>query len=218
MLDNLREGLARIAREMAKLGLVSGGAGNASARVPGKNLLLITPTQFEFKEGSLKYEELEPDDIVLIDFSGKVVEGRRKPSSEFRLHARIYEARADVDAIVHTHSPFASTLAASRTRLPPILDEVVLFLGGAVEVAEYGLPGSEELAERAVKALGDRNAVLLANHGAVACGATLREALDNAILLERASMAYVLSRLVGGAIELPSEVVSALRRKFKQSK
>jgi L-fuculose-phosphate aldolase len=211
LLEELREELASVAREMAKLGLVSGGAGNASARAPTGELMVITPTQFEFEGRSLKYEEMKPADVVVIDFNGNVVEGERRPSSEFRLHAAIYRIRPDVGAVVHTHSPFACVLAASRACLPPVLDEVALFLGGAIDVADYAPPGSAELAENAIAALGNKNAVILANHGAVACGRSPREALDNAVLLERAAMAYVLSRLLGGAVELPPDTVTALK-------
>jgi L-fuculose-phosphate aldolase len=112
---------------------------------------------------------------------------------EHPLHLAIYNARSDVQAVVHTHSTYASALAVLRLPIPQIIDELVFQLGGQVEVADYAFPGSRELADNVVEALGPRNAVLLANHGGLAVGSTLDRAYQNALLLERAAHIFLLA-------------------------
>ena len=136
--------------------------------------------------------------------------GRGSRSIEIHLHWKTYLARPDVGGIVHVHSPIASALAAARKPLPVILDVCAFNFRGQVEVAEYGMSGSVELAENVVKALGQRNAVLMANHGSLAVGKNVDVALDRCELLEKASHAYLLSQLVGGAVALSQETIDSL--------
>ncbi|MEM2830821.1 MAG: class II aldolase/adducin family protein, partial [Candidatus Jordarchaeales archaeon] len=135
--------IIRTAREMLQSGLVEGTEGNVSAKV-GDDRVLITPT-------SMSYMEMALEDLVLLDLNGNVLEGKRQPSSEKPMHLKVYNAREDVRAIIHTHSLYASVLAVLRKPLPPLTDEFMFKYGGTIEVAEYGLTGSEELAENAVK-------------------------------------------------------------------
>ena len=164
---------------------------------------------------------------MIIDLEGDVIEGDRNPSIEHPLHCAIYKARPDVNAIVHTHCIYASAVAVLRKPLPPIVDEFVIRLGGQVEVAEYGQPGSEELAKNVVEALGPRNAVLLANHGALCCGPTMEVALHNALLLERVAHIYLLASAAAGgekhlttippeAIETQSQMFDLMKRMKKR--
>jgi L-fuculose-phosphate aldolase len=209
--DAEKRALWEATQEMVRRGLVSGASGNASLRLSpeeGRELLAITPTQ-------RLYSELAPEDIVVIDFDGEPVEGELLPSSETPLHLAIYRARRDAKAVVHTHSIFASVLAVAGLELPPIIDEMVMAIGGGVRVADYAFPGSEELAQRACEALGERNAVLLRNHGMVGVGRSLKEALENCHLVERVAQIFVYSTLLGKATPLPQEVVEAETELFR---
>lgn len=205
---DLRGKVVETGRRMLRSGLVHGLSGNVSARVPGEEKIVITP--------SLKsYGAIEVEDILILDFEGNVVEGERNPSSEWRMHLSIYKARPDVGAVIHTHSVYASALAAVGKSIPPFLDEMVQIIGGSIDVAEYGIPGSEQLAENVVKTLGDRNAVLLSNHGAVCCGKDLDKALEVAEEVERIAKIYVLSMVLGGPKSLPPESVEFQRAVFE---
>ncbi len=179
-------------------------SGNISVRLPEEGLYLISPS------GVWK-SRMRPEDLAIIDEEGNLVEGSRRPSIEYRTHLAIYRARRDVNAVVHAHPLYASVFAAARRRIEPLLEELVMYLGGPVEVAEYAPPGTEELAQNVLKALGDRSAVLLANHGALTCGASLEEAVAAMIYLERAAFVNILSSLVGGGHPLPQEVVELER-------
>lgn len=207
-----RRAVLAAARRMGKRGLVTGMAGNVSMRLPsarGRALIAVTPSQ-------RPYDRLRPEDIVVVDSAGAVVDGSLAPSSELPLHLAVYRARSDVGAVMHTHSVHASALAVAGLALPPVLDELVVFVGGAVEVAEYGMSGTREMAERAVRALGDRNAALLRNHGLVGVGGTPGEALGVCELVERAARVYIMASLLGGPpCGLPPDVVRKEGKLFR---
>nr|MDO8063073.1 class II aldolase/adducin family protein [Candidatus Freyrarchaeum guaymaensis] len=192
------EEIVRVARDMLRSGLVEGTSGNVSARVGDR--VLITPS-------SVDYMEMTVGDLVLLDLEGEVVEGVRAPSSEKPMHLRVYRARGDVKAVIHTHSVYASVLAVLRKPLPPLIDEFIFKFGGRIEVADYGLTGSEELAENAVRALGNRAAVLLANHGALCCGKSPTHALELAKSLERTAKVYVIASILGEPHMLPEKTL-----------
>ena len=206
--NKLKASIAEAGRRMLAQGLVTGTAGNISVRVPGEERMVITPSQ-------MGYDLIGVDDIVTLDFERNVLEGERKPSTEAGMHIGVYKARPDVGAVVHTHSVYASAVASVRKAIPPFLDEMVLVLGGGIEVAEYGMPGSEELAHNAVAALGKKNAVLLANHGPLCCGKDLESALENAGLVERVAKIFILSSLLGKPQNLPPEAVELERNIFE---
>ena len=206
-----RRAVLAAARLMGERGLVTGMAGNVSMRLRsarGRALVVVTPSQ-------RPYATLRPEDIVVVDSAGDVVDGGLAPSSELPLHLAVYAARPDVGAVMHTHSVYASALAVAGRDLPPVLDELVVFVGGTVEVAEYGMSGTQAMAERAVRALGDRNAALLRKHGVVGVGETPGEALDVCDLVERAAQVYIMASLLGEAKPLPSNVVREERRLFR---
>ncbi len=187
------------ARRMLEKDLVTGTAGNVSRRLApeGKrSLLAITPS-------SRDYLSLAPDDIQILDFAARKVEGDLPPSVETPLHIGIYRARKDVNAIIHTHSVFASAMAVAGISIPAIIDEQVAYLGGEIKLARYAPSGSPELVKNAIAALGDRNAVLLANHGAVGVGANLPAAFHACELLENTALIYLLALSTGSVNELP---------------
>ena len=200
-MEETRKHVAEVARKMAELDLVSGTSGNVSARLPG-GLLAITPM-------GKSYEGMSADEIVVVDSGLDPVEGDLMPSSESLLHVAIYRARPDVGGIVHTHAVYSSAVAAAGMAIPPIVDEMVVTLGGEVRVSEYAPPASEAMAERVCSALGNRDAALIRNHGAVAVGADPHDALEASILTERAAQIFVLSSILGSPTTLPDEVVAS---------
>ncbi len=190
---------------MAQLGLVVGTAGNVSVRLDsesGRDIMAVTPS-------GASYDGLTRDDVVVTDFEVEPLEGELPPSSESLLHAGIYQRRPDVHAVVHTHSIYSSVLAVSGIDLPPVIDEVVVYVGGAVKVSEYGFPGSPELANNVCDALAFKKAAFIANHGAVAVGKSLEEALSICLLVERACQIYIMARSLGQVTPIPNEFVEA---------
>ena len=200
-LDAARRQVAEVARKMAAAGLVSGTSGNVSARLPG-GLMAVTPM-------GARCEGMSAEDVVVVDSGLDPVEGDLVPSSESLLHAAIYEARPDVGGIVHTHAVYSSAAAVAGVEIPPIVDEMVVALGGAVRVSEYAPPASEAAVERVCAALGNRDAALIRSHGSVGVGADPHSALEAAMLVERAARIFVLSSMLGGAAALPDDVVES---------
>ena len=203
-----RRTLWEVVKEMAASGLVTGSSGNASMLLSqDRPLVLVTPTH-------VPYRWLKAEELVVMDLEGEPVEGDLVPSFESALHLAIYRQRGDVGAIVHSHPVFASAAAVAGLEIPPILDEMVVSVGGGVRVAEYGFPSTEELAQHALAALEDRWAVLLRNHGLVAVGRTPWEALDNSHLVERIAQVFLYASLLGKASPLPERVVQAEKELF----
>ena len=204
-----RELLAAV-KELDARGLVSGSSGNASIRLPGEadgERFLITPA-------GVSYDVLTAGGLVVVNGELEPVDAEIVPSTESLLHLGIYHGRSDVNAVVHTHSLYASVAAVTGAAIPPVVDEMVVYIGGAIEVADYGFPGTEELALAGLEALGDRRAVLLRNHGMCAVGSTLREAMQVAVLVERVAQIYVHAEMAGGATELPEYAVDAERQVY----
>lgn len=192
------------ARAMYRHGLVVAASGNVSMRVADgpRTLMAITASGKD-------YERMDIRHVVVVDMDCEPVEGTALPSTESLMHAAIYQARPDVGAVMHTHSTYASAMAVAGLALPPLIDEMVIALGDSVQVAAYAFPGTQELADNVVSALGERNAALLKNHGLVGVGRSMDEALKACTLAERLAHIYVTARLLGSAEPLPTGVVSA---------
>lgn len=195
---------------MWEAGLVVGSAGNVSRRLDEANIethIAITPSA-EF------YETMTDEQIVIVDVaSGEALDGT--PSYELPMHLAVYRSRPDVGAIVHTHAPYVTTLSVLRRPLPPVIDEMVLYLGGPVEVTDYAFTGTEAVGTNVVRTLGDRTAVLLANHGNVCVGRDLAQAFHVALVMESCARVYVQALTLGTPVELPNEAVVAGRRMFE---
>jgi len=207
--DDVRAAIVEGCRRLEAAGLVAISSGNVSVRLPpheGKEIVAITPS-------SVPYRVLRPEQVLVVDLDGNVVDGQGAASSEKAAHFAAYRARPDVGSVIHSHSIYASALAVAGQELPPIIDEQVVSLGGPVRVAGYAMSATPDLARNAVEALGDRRAVLLRNHGVLGVGRDLDEALNVVTLVERVAQTYVFARLVGGAEPLPESVVQ-LQLKF----
>lgn len=182
--------------------LTSFTAGNISKRVDDEpELVAMTPT-------SLAYDTMQPEDICIVTVDGKIVDGRRGPTSEFPLHTLMYARRQEVAAIVHTHSPAAMAMAAKGMTLPPFLTGLVAAVGGGVATAPYSRPGTAELADYTQEALCDRGACFLRFHGVLAVGATLAHAYNSASVVEAAADAYLRALALGAVPELPVDEVA----------
>jgi len=204
--EDLKEKIVEVLAYLDSRGLNYGRSGNVSVRASSEHVV-ITPS------GRVK-ARLSPGDLVVVDFTGSVVEGVLKPSSELPLHLAIYSAYDYVNAVIHAHSIYTSVLSVVREHLPPILEEMVLYMGGDVRVADYAPFGTRELAESAVEALRGRKAAILANHGVVAVGVNLDDALEVLELVERAAQVYVFSRLLGRVTTIPPAVAERQRKLF----
>jgi len=207
-IEELKKEIADLGRKMLRSGLTHGTAGNLSARVPGEEKVVISPSH-------VPYESIQSEDVLVVDLTGEVLEGERNPSVESMMHLEIYKTRPDVGGIMHAHSVYASALASVGKGIPAFLDEVVAIIGGTTEVAEYALPGTSELAKNVLKALGKKNAVLLANHGTVCCGRNLAKAFEMTQGIERIAKIYVLALLLSGPKLLPDEVVELQQSRFE---
>ncbi len=186
------EELIRTGRRMVELDLVVGSLGNLSCRQA--ETVLLTPT-------GLDYFTIEPEDIVILDQSGRKLAGRGEPSSEFQLHLAIYQAQDEAQAIVHTHSAHALALSLIVKELPALTEELESVVGTPVPVVPYTPAGTQQLAERTAKALGEEGrAIILERHGVVGIGASLNEAFLICQLVERNAKIYLLT----GGITPPS--------------
>lgn len=206
----IKKKIIEVGLKIAQSGMVAGTWGNISAWDSTRNGYWITPS-------GMDYFTLQEDDLVLLNLDNAVLEGKRKPSSELLLHTEVYKRRPDVKGIVHTHSTFATAHAVSRVPLPGMVEDLVMIVGGQVEVAEYCLPGTFELASGAVNALQNKGAVLLANHGLVGVGNTLEEAFKVCQVVEKSAQIYIMSRLLGEPVVLSQEDIGLMRRTYQES-
>ena len=192
--DQARADVASAARRLAAEGLLIGTAGNVSTRVPDSDLVAVTATGVVLAECAV-------DGVTVVDPAGDVRVGSLAPTSELGLHLAVYAASGTA-AVVHTHSPFATAIACVLDRLP-VLHYQQMLLGGELRVAPYATFGTPELAEAVTAALTDRQAALMANHGAVAIGSSLAKALDNVLLLEWLCALHHRATALGGPAGTP---------------
>ncbi len=189
-MEKFRQIVVDAGKEMFKRSLTVATWGNISVRDPESEYIVITPS-------GMDYEACVPDDMVVFDKDGRVVAGERRPSIEKDLHIRIYQHRPDVNAIIHTHPVYSTVFAVTRQGIPAITEEFAQVVGYTVKCAEYAMPGTKELAENAVRALGKERAVLLASHGAVCVGPDMETAFKISDVLEKTAQILILSRTIG---------------------
>jgi L-fuculose-phosphate aldolase len=202
------------AQAMYQHGLVVASSGNVSMRVHDP----VAPELLAITAAGKNYETLSLDQIVVVDFEGEPMVGEAIPSTEMLLHCAIYRARPDVGAVMHTHSVYASALAVAGTALPPLIDEMVVLLGDSVQVSEYTFPGTEEIGDAVVQALGERNAALIRNHGLVGVGKTPVDALKVCQLAERLAHIYTVAAALGNPQPLPDEAVATEMEIFRMQR
>jgi L-fuculose-phosphate aldolase len=201
-----REAIVRYGRKMITSQLTTGAGGNLSMvdRAAGK--VAISPSGIE-------YFDLQPQDVVITDLDGHVLDGQYKPSSELGFHLALYRQRPDVNAVLHTHSVYATTMACLGWEIPAV-HYLVGFSGHKVPLAPYATFGTPELARNVAAGIGDYNAVLLANHGLVAVGSDLGRAFNTAEEIELVARIYYQTKSVGNPVILPEEEMERVLEKF----
>lgn len=202
----VRKKVIETARLMLKYGLTVGTWGNISIR-HNEILVAITPS-------GVDYEAMIPEDVVIVDLSGKVIDGNLKPSSELPMHLAVYRERKDVQAIVHTHSPYASAFAVLGKEIPVVLAEMGSVIGGSIQVTPYSRPGTPDVGRDVVRCLRDRQGVLIGNHGVVTIGATVDEALMAAMIVEDGARIYQLAKGMGEPRTIPEDEARILREQY----
>lgn len=179
--------------------------GNFSVRDQETGYVCITPSGME-------YSALTPEDVVVVDLQGNIIDGTRKPSTETQLHCRTYARRADVFGICHTHSVYATAWACCGKEIPVIVAELAGMIGGPVKCAPYAPMGTIELAEIVSQHIGLQNAILLENHGLLAVGETIDKSYANAVIVEEAAKITLFAMQIGGAKTISDQECSALRK------
>jgi L-fuculose-phosphate aldolase len=193
--------VVRTARRMADIGLVVGTAGNVSGRTAEGDICL-TPS-------SVPYPEVTSEGLAVVDLDGEQVGGAGSPSTEKPMHLACYRTFPEVGGVVHCHPPHASMFAVAGRPIPAVIEEVIVYLGGDVPVAGYRTTGTEELSEEIVRHVGDRSAVLMANHGMLCVGRSPADALHAAEVAEHTARIVWGAEQLGGVTPLPEQIVSS---------
>jgi Ribulose-5-phosphate 4-epimerase and related epimerases and aldolases len=201
---NYKQILLRAGIEMQKRDLTVETWGNISVRDPETGHIYLTPS-------GMAYDTLKEEDVCVLDGNGNVIEGTRKPSVEKMLHVLVYQNRKDVFAILHTHPVNSTVFGVLHQGIPVVTDEMAQAIGGAVQCADYALPGSQELAENVMHALGNVQACLMANHGAVCVGKDMKECFKVATVLETAAEIYQRALTIGRPQEISKENTDWMR-------
>lgn len=202
-----RSQIIEAAQTLLQKGLVEGTSGNLSVRLEDDRVLL-TPS-------SLAYETMTPDDLVVTDLAGNVVEGERAPTTEKALHLACMRAHDDIGAVIHSHAKYSSMFAVAHQPIPCVIEEFDVYVGGEVPVADYRLTGSDELASEVARHVGDRGAVLMANHGLLAVGRNLDDAIKVTSLVERTAEIVWGARALGQVVPLPESTLERFRPIYK---
>ncbi len=207
-IKDISEQLVKAGRELHEKGLVRGNSGNISAKIPGTDMFLVKPSGAPMKF-------LQPEELVLADLQGNKVRGGLNVSLETPIHAAIYKARREVQAVVHTHAPTATAFGIAKMEILPLQVEMFMLLPNGVPVIPFEPPGSKALAEAVQKKITDYDALILENHGIVTVGSTIEGACTlNEMVEEAAKIQYLVMTLVGRD-ELD---LTELKEKFKTEK
>ena len=207
MLEGLKEQVWKLHLELPKNGLVAWTGGNISARDPESGFVVIKPS-------GVLYDELRPEDMVVVNLEGETVEGKLKPSSDTASHLCIYRQRPDVNGVVHTHSSYATAFAALGKPIPVYLTAIADEFGGPIPCAGFALIGGEEIGREVVEHIGESPAVLLKNHGVFTVGPTARAAVKAAVMVEDVARAVWLALQMGQPDEIAPEDVAKLHHRY----
>lgn len=207
LMEKARKEIIEYGKKLVTSNLTKGTGGNLSVFDRENGYMAITPTGIDFFE-------IQPEDIVIMDLEGNIVEGNRLPSSEWAMHLLQYKERRDLDAVIHAHTTYATVLACLRWELPAT-HYMIAVAGKNVRCAEYATYGSHELALNATKAMRERRAVILANHGILAGANDLLNAFNIIEEVEYCSQIYYMAKSIGEPIVLPDEEMNLMAEKFK---
>lgn len=207
MLEELRKEVLKAALGLKENNLVSLSGGNVTGRDKETGYIVITPS-------GMDYEELTPEDMVIVDIDGNKIEGKWKPSVDMKDILYILKHKPEVNAVIHTHSIYASCFAVLNQEIPCAQTTLANEVGGTVPVAKYAPVASDRIGPSVVEAIGDKRACLLANHGVMTVGPSVRHAFVAAVMLEDAAKTYYLAKSIGEPVLLPESEVEKARDVF----
>jgi L-ribulose-5-phosphate 4-epimerase len=207
LLDLLRQEICRLNMELPRNRLVAWTSGNVSGRDAASSLVVIKPS-------GVPYEQLTPENMVVVDLQGKVVEGHLKPSSDTFAHVYVYRHRTDVNGVVHTHSTFATAWAAAGKPIPPILTAICDEFGGPIPLGGYAKIGGDEIGQEILRSIGSSPAILMKNHGVFTIGKTPGLAVKAAIMVEDVARTAFFAFQLGQPDEIPPEEVERAHRRY----
>ncbi len=209
MLESLREQIHQLNLELIENRLIVWTSGNVSGRDPASGLVVIKPS-------GVRYNKLTPENLVLVDLDGKVVEGKLKPSSDTAAHLYIYRHRPDVNGVVHTHSTFATAFAAVGKPIPAYLTAICDEFGGPIPCGGYAKIGGDEIGQEVVRSIGTSPAILMKNHGVFTIGKTPEEAVKAAVMVEDVARTVFYALQLGTIDEIPADEVARAHRRYRE--
>ena len=207
MLEAIRRDLVLLHAELPRHDLVVWTGGNVSARDPETGLVAIKPS-------GVRYEDLTPESMVVLNLDGKIVDGTNKPSSDTASHLYVYRHRPDVHGVVHTHSRYATAFAAVGRSIPVYLTAQADEFGGEIPCAGFAMIGDEAIGAQVVDTIGRSPAVLLKNHGVFTVGASAEAAVKAAVMTEDIAATVFAALQLGQPDVLPDDVVERLHRRY----
>ena len=209
MLENLKKEVYRAHIKLWENRLVMWTSGNVSGRDPKTNLVVIKPS-------GVSYDKLLPDNLVVVDLNGNIIEGNLKPSVDMATHLYVYKHMPEVMSVIHTHSTYASAFAVIGKPIPVCLTAMADFFGRAIPAGELVLIGEEEIGKEIVRKIGSSKAIIMKNHGPFTIGKNVNEALQAAIFLEETAKVLIMSRILGEPQPIPESMVKILHKNYNE--
>jgi L-ribulose-5-phosphate 4-epimerase len=208
--EHLRREVCAMNLELLKWGLVTWTSGNVSGRDPDTGYVVIKPS-------GVRYEDLTPQNMVVVDLDGRVVEGPLKPSVDTATHVYVYRHRADVGGVVHTHSPYATSFAALGQSIPVYLTAMGDEFGTAIPIGDYCEIGGEAIGQEILRTIGSSPSILIKSHGVFTIGRDAQSAVKAAVMTEDVAKTVHLALLRGNPQALPADEVARLRRVYLEN-
>jgi L-ribulose-5-phosphate 4-epimerase len=209
MLEEIKSEVCRLNLELPANHLVVWTSGNVSVRDPDSGYVVIKPS-------GIKFEDLKPEHMVVVDLDGKIVQGALKASSDTASHLYIYRHMPEVNGVVHTHSNYATAFAAIGKPIPPVLTAIADEFGGPIPCGGFALIGGEEIGRIVVESIGRSPACLLKNHGVFTIGPTGEKALKAAVMVEDVARTVWLALQIGQPDEIPADDIARLHKRYTQ--
>jgi L-ribulose-5-phosphate 4-epimerase len=207
--EAMRREICRLNVELVRFGLVAWTSGNVSGRDPDTGYVVIKPS-------GILYEALTPENMVVVNLDGEVIEGVYKPSSDTLAHVYVYRERADVNGVVHTHSCYATAWAAAGRSIPPVLTAICDEFGGPIPVGAYAAIGGDQIGREIIRSIGDSPAILMKNHGVFTVGKTPEAAVKAAVMVEDVAKTVYFASQLGMPEELAPEEVKRAHRRYAE--
>ena len=209
LVEQLRQEVCRLHAELPLNNLVAWTSGNVSGRDPETGYVVIKPS-------GIRYEQLTPESMCVVDLEGKLIDGKYKPSSDTFAHVYVYRHRTDVNGIVHTHSTFATAWAAVGRSIPAVLTAICDEFGGAIPVGAYAKIGTDEIGQEILRSIGSSPAILMKNHGVFTLGRTPDAAVKAAVMVEDVARTVFYALQLGQPDEIPPEEIARAHRRYLQ--